>query len=114
MAAPTPTEIFGPGFAVNTTTDTITFKYAGNVSAVHDFVMLEDASVADARTVIYGILSRLTAWQNALPLLDRPETMKVTSGGSVVTASGITFIQRNFNVVFQADLNALQLIDEPA
>jgi hypothetical protein len=112
MAAPTPTEIFGPGFAVDTTTDTITFKYAGNVSAVHDFVMLEDASVADARTVIYGILSRLTAWQNDLPLLNRPETMRVTSGGSVVTASGITFIQRNFNVVFQADLNALELLPE--
>lgn len=112
MAAPTPTEIFGPGFAVNTTADTITFKYAGNINPIHNFVMLEDASVADARTIIYGILARLTAWQNALELNDRPDTMRVTSGGSVVTASGVTFIQRNFNTVFQANLDELVLLPE--
>lgn len=112
MAAPTPEDIFGPGFSVDTVNDTITFKYAGNVDPIHDFVMLEDASVADARTIIYGILSRLTAWQNALPLVDRPDTMRVTSGGSVVTASGITFLQRNFNTVFQADLAELVLLPE--
>lgn len=112
MAAPTPTAIFGPGFSADTVADTITFKYAGNVDPIHDFVMLNDAGVTDARSVVYGILSRVMAWQTALAVLDRPDTMRLTSGGSVVTASGVTFIQRNFNVIFQADLNALTLLPE--
>jgi hypothetical protein len=115
MPAPTSTEVFGPGFVANTTANTITFQYADNADPVHDFVMINDdevVNVADARVIIYAILARFMAWQTATPTLDRPDTIRGTSGGSVVTANNVTFIQRNFNIVFQADLTALQLLPE--
>ena len=110
MPNPSPTDMWRSAVTVNTTANTVTFKYADNTISADDIGELSDATVIDGRTILYGLLERAAEWYETVAI--KPEKMRVVRSGTLQDVAGETYLNRTYNVTFRVVAGNLPLQPE--